>query len=237
VRVTVVSTFMLAAASVRAEPAQKEQQEGQAARELTSEEIDAWLDSRNLESTRDGGSSEFAEAPPPAPRHRGVVLESSLGALGHLGPLRNVSPTAPWFHVKLGLEALDWLMLFVESDLAVASTAFGHSPPPPRSYALTSFGGGLRLTLEAGDFGVYLQGDAGGALVTEDVLAIYGYEDATSLGAYFGGSLGVELHQISPHYALALHGGVRDYPVVLARQRSSQPPLVWLGGVALRYAF
>lgn len=207
------------------------------ARELTSEEIDAWLESRSMPTTADSGAGGFEEAPPPPPQKRGVVLEGSLGALGHFGPLKNVSPLAPWFHVKVGFEALDWLMPFLEADLVLANTSYAEPPPPERSYALPSFGGGLRFTARPGRFGLYAQGDAGGAVVTEDVLAIYGYRNATSLQAYFGGQVGFEWYQVNPHYALAVHGGVRDYPTLLARERSSQPPLTWLAGVALRYTF
>lgn len=208
-----------------------------ATRELTAEEIDAWLESRSMPTTADSSASGFEEAPPPPPQRRGVVLEGSVGAFGHFGPLKNISPVAPWFHVKLGFEVFDWLMPFIETDLVVANTSYAEPPPPERSYALPGFGGGLRLTARPGPFGIYAQGDVGGAVVTEDVLAIYGYRDAASLHAYFGGQIGFEWYQVSPHYALGLHGGVRDYPTLLARERSSQPPLTWLSGVTLRYTF
>lgn len=207
-------------------------------RQLTPDEIEAWLESRAMPGSRRAAEQEGSlaeEAPPPPPRWHGFVIESSVGALGHLGPLKNVSPTAPWFHAKFGFEPLNFAMVFASADVAIASTAFANPPPAPRSYALLGAGGGARLTGKFSDFGLFVQGEAGAAVVTEDVLVVYGYRNTNDLGLYFGGQAGFEWYQKSPHYALALHGGVRDYPTVLARERSSQPPLVVLGGLTLRY--
>jgi hypothetical protein len=209
-------------------------------RQLTPEEIDAWLDSRAMPKSQveRGTDSDSEDAPPPPPRKHGFVLESSVGVLGHLGHLKNISPTAPWFGLRFGYEPLRWLMVFVEGDLAIASTAYAHPPPPPRSYALWNVGAGVRLTIKPTDrFGVYLQGSLGGGRTTEDVLELYGYQHAEELGFYQSAELGLEWYQINPHLGLALHGGVRNYPRALKRDRDSQPPLAWLSGVALRYTF
>jgi hypothetical protein len=208
-------------------------------RQLTPEEIDAWLDSRALpKSQADRSGDDEGDAPPPPPRKKGFVLESSIGVLGHLGHLKNISPSAPWFGLRFGYEPLRWLMVFAEGDLAVASTAYAHPPPPPRSYTLWNVGGGVRVTLKPTDrFGIYLQGSVGGGRTTEDVLELYGYPHAEELGMYQSAELGLEWYQINPHLALALHGGVRNYPRTLQRERHTQPPLTWLSGLALRYSF
>lgn len=208
-------------------------------RQLTPEEIDAWLDSRAMpKSQTDRSGDEDDDAPPPPPRKKGFVIESSIGVLGHLGHLKNISPSAPWFGLRFGYEPLRWLMVFAEGDLAVASTAYAHPPPPPRSYTLWNVGGGVRVTLKPTDrFGIYLQGSLGGGRTTEDVLELYGYPHAEELGMYQSAELGLEWYQINPHLALALHGGVRNYPRTLERERDSQPPLTWLSGLALRYVF
>ena len=204
-------------------------------RQLRSDEIEAWLESRAIPGSRDIVETEPLEAPLRPPRHHGFVIESSIGAMGHLGPLKHVSPTAPWFHAKLGFEPFNFVMLFAEADAAIASTAYANPPPAPRSYALMGFGGGLRLTGKFSDFGAFAQGEIGGAAVTEDVLTVYGYKKADQLGYYMGAQLGFEWYQVSPHYALAVHGGFRNYPDLLARQQSSDPPLAWLAAMTLRY--
>lgn len=209
-------------------------------RQLTPEEIDAWLDSRAMPKSQgsQGGDDDELEAPPPPPRKHGFVLESSIGVMGQIGHLKNITPAAPWFGLRLGLEPLRWLMVFAESDLFVASTSYAHPPPPPRSFAFWNVGAGFRITVKPTDrFGVYLQGSLGGGRATEDVLELYGYPHADELGFYQSAELGLEWYQINPHLALALHGGVRNYPRTLKRERSSQPPMTWLSGLALRYTF
>ncbi|HKY36135.1 MAG TPA: hypothetical protein VJN18_09365 [Polyangiaceae bacterium] len=207
-------------------------------RQLTPEEIDAWLDSRAMPKSQTDRSTGDEDAPPPPPREKGFVLESSVGVFGQAGHLKNIAPIAPWFGLHLGYEPLGWLMVFAEGDLFVASTAYAHQPPPPRSFAFFSFGSGVRVTLKPTDrFGIYLQGSLGGGAATEDVLEIYGYQHADELGMYQSAELGLEWYQVSPHLALALHGGVRNYPRTLKRDRDSEPPLGWLSAAALRYTF
>jgi hypothetical protein len=209
-------------------------------RQLTPEEIDAWLDSRAMpksQGDRATGDDDL-DAPPPPPRKKGFVLESSIGVMGQMGHLKNITPTAPWFGLRFGYEPLRWLMVFAESDLFVASTSYARQPPPPRSFVFWNVGAGFRITVKPTDrFGVYLQGSLGGGRATEDVLELYGYQHAEELGFYQSAELGFEWYQINPHLALALHGGVRNYPRTLKRDRDSQPPMTWLSGVALRYTF
>lgn len=223
-------SFNTAASAAEAQPKE---------RELTPEEIDAWLDSRAMPQSQADRSAEASDdAPPPPPRKHGLVLESSVGVMGQMGHLKNITPSAPWFGLRLGYEPLSWLMVFAETDLFVASTSYAHPPPPPRSFVFFNFGAGFRLTFKPLDrFGVYLQGSLGGGRATEDVLEIYGYENAEELGFYQSAELGFEWYQVNPHLALALHGGVRNYPRVLKRERDSQPPMTWLSGLALRYTF
>jgi hypothetical protein len=129
-------------------------------------------------------------------------------------------------------------MLFAETDVAFSDTSYANPPPDPRAYALYGFGAGGRFTLHPTDrFGVYAQGSLGAARVSEDVLQVYGYRDAHDFNPYFGASLGLEWYQVNPHYALALHGGIRSYASGLGRERSSDPALAAIFGLTLRYAF
>jgi hypothetical protein len=144
---------------------------------------------------------------------------------------------APWLRLQVGYEPFDWLMVFAAGDLALSSTALAHRPPDERGYALFGVGGGARLSWQAfGSVGLYLQGDAGFASVNQDVLATYGYPDADRLRPFAGGSLGIEWFQLSPHYALALSAGARDYFQSFDRTHGDRPPLVWCSSLAIRYA-
>jgi len=208
-------------------------------RAISTDEVASWLDSSDDRTSQaDQGAQEESLVPLPPPRHHGFVVESGIGALGQLGEMKHTSPVAPWFHLQVGYEPLRFLMVFVEGDLVLSNTSYAPPPPPQRTYALWGFGGGLRGTAKVSNrVGLYLQGSAGGAQVTSDVLAIYGYEDADKLNLYLAGELGVEWYQISPHWALAVHGGVRDYIGTFKREFSDQPPLAWVSGLGLRYTF
>jgi hypothetical protein len=208
-------------------------------RPITPGEVESWLDSTGKpEGAADVSATDDDLVPPPPPRHKGFVVESTIGAFGQLGTMSHISPIAPWFRLQFGYEPLRWLMVFAEGDLVLTNTAYAAQPPPRRTYALWGIGGGLRATVKASDrVGFYVQASAGGAEVTDDVLGIYGYPDANKFNLYLAGELGLEWYQVSPHFALALHGGLRDYTATFKRQESSQAPLAWVSGLALRYTF
>jgi hypothetical protein len=202
--------------------------------ELTEQELQTWL---SADSSEADASSDAELGPPPLPpRRHGWVIEGSVGALGHLGNMRRVSPVAPWFRLQVGYEPLDWLMLFAQGDVSLSSTSLAKTPPAERGYALFGLGGGARIGWQPfSALGFFLQGDAGVASVTEDVLATYGYPDSDRLRPFAGGSLGIDWFQLSPHYALSLSGGARDYFQTFDRINGDKPPWVWFGSVAIRY--
>jgi len=202
---------------------------------LTDASLEAWLskDPGDADTTPDRAE---LEAPPLPPRRHGVVIEGSVGALGHLGDMKHVSPAAPWFRLQAGYEIFDWLMAFGQGDVALANTAYAHRPPDKRSYALFGFGAGARASWQPlAALGFYLQGEVGLGSVDQDVLSSYGYRHAGQLQPYFGGTVGVEWFQINPHYGLALYGGARDYVQTFERSYGANPPIVWVSGLALRY--
>ena len=152
--------------------------------------------------------------------------------------MKHVSPVAPWFHLQIGVEPLRFLMLFVEGDLVLSRTSYAHPPPSPRSYALWGVGAGLRGTVHASErVALYAQGSLGGASVNADVLGIYGYRNADEFNLYVAGELGIEWYLVSPHLALAAHGGVRDFTKTFERAHSTQHALAWVSGVSFRYTF
>lgn len=224
---------MLVAALAVASPLVAAAAEGAA--ELDEAGLDAWL-SREPESVGEGARPD-PDLPEPPPRRHGVVFEGSVGALGHLGNMRDVSPVSPWFRLQVGYELLDWLMLFGQADVALSSTSLASRPPAERGYALFGGGGGVRLTWAAFNaVSVYLQGEAGMSGISQDVLSTYGYPDADRMRPFAGGALGVEWYQLSPHYALSVSGGARDYFDNFERIHASRPPWVWFSSIAIRYA-
>lgn len=209
-----------------------------AERRLTTDEIEKWLDQPSGVVPADSATPGPDEVPPPPPRRQGLTVESSIGALTHLGPLQHITPTSPWFHLKVGFEPWRWLMAFAETDLVFSNTSYAYRPPPPRTYRMYGFGGGLRFTVNFVErLGGYLEGSGGIAEASTDVLEVYGYSQATEWSPYFGGRLGLEWYPVNPHLAVSVHGGARSYQAGLSRQHSQERALAVLGGLALRYTF
>ena len=179
------------------------------------------------------------EAPPPLPRHKGVVVEGGLGALGFLGNFRHVAPTAPWFHVQAGYELFNWLLLFAEGELAFTDTSESESASKVYGFAIYGFGGGARVTVHATHrFAIYVQGDidAMKADVPRGALAILGYKNAEGLAPSIGGRLGVEWYQRDRHMALGISGGARD-ATGFARTFGSDAGLMADASATIRYTF
>jgi hypothetical protein len=208
-------------------------------RPLTTNEIEGWLEAEPGATPADKGTTPGAEEPLPAPRRHGLVLESGLGFVTQIGSMKHITPTAPDFQLRLGYEVLHWLMPFLEGDVAFASTSYASEPPPPRSYFHWGAGGGVRFTLPVSRIlAVFAQGSLGVARVSDqNVLSVYGFPHADELNLYYGGELGLEWYQVSPHLALAAHAGVKSYGKGLTRDRGGEAPLAIVGSAALRYAF
>jgi hypothetical protein len=180
-----------------------------------------------------------AEAPPPLPRHKGFVAEGNLGALGFFGNFRHVAPVAPWIHATFGYELLNFLMVFVEGELAQTDTSEAQGPSDVYAFAIFGFGGGLRATIHAGDrVALFVQGDLGAlkADVPHGALADLGYKNAESLGLQFGGRLGFEWYQMDRHMALGLSAGARD-ATGFAKTIGSDTGLMADASATIRYTF
>jgi hypothetical protein len=208
-------------------------------RQITTSEIESWLEAEPGAAPADQGATPADEQPLPAPRRHGFVLESGVGFVTQFGAMAHITPTAPLFQLRFGYEVLRWLMPFIESDLAFANTSYASEPPPPRSYFHFGAGAGARFTLPVGRvLAVFAQGSLGLARVSEEnVLSVYGFPDADEFNLYFDGQLGLEWYQVNPHLALGAHGGIRSYGNGLTRERGGQAALAALGTANLRYAF
>lgn len=202
----------------------------------TQQQLEAWLATKP--ATADVSTKAAPEAPPPPPRKHGFVVETTIGAMGQLGAMRHVSPTLPWFRAAFGWEPAKWVMLLAQGDVAFGNTSYANPPPDPRGFTLYGFSGAVRFQIAPTDrIGLLAQGEVGAASISNDVLSTYGFRDADQLGPYFGGFLGFEWYQISPHLALVVHAGVRSYGNILERAIGSEAALAWLGSAGLKYTF
>jgi hypothetical protein len=233
-RAIVTAVVLCAPAAMAADPLQQPPP--------TDEQIEAAI---KADAQRPAGvptpqkTEEEEEAPPPPPRHKGIVVESSLGALGFLGEMRHLSPTAPWMHLQVGYEFFDWLMLFAEGELAFTDTTVSQETADARAFPIFGLGGGLRATIHITDrVALYGQGALGAlkADIAKNALAILGFHDAESLNVQFGGRIGVEWYQLDRHLALGAAFGFRD-ATGFAKAIGKDSPLMWDGSAVLRYTF
>jgi hypothetical protein len=186
-------------------------------------------------------ATEPPEAPPPAPRRKGFVVDATLGALGFLGTFRRLAPPGPWLHLDFGFEPFRWLMVLAEAELAFTDTSVSLDASKVRAFPIYGFGFGVRPKVHVSDrVAIFLQGQLGGmaADVPDNALGILGYQRAESVRPYAGGRLGLEWYQIDRHLALGLMGGLRT----CSGFSSSVPgrgdtPLLVDGGATLRYTF
>jgi hypothetical protein len=179
------------------------------------------------------------EAPPPPPRHKGLVLESGLGGLQFLGQFKHVAPLAPWAYTQLGFELFRWLLVYGYGELSFTDTSEAEDETHARAFPMFGFGGGVRVTIHATPrVAFFAQGEAGAmqADVPRGALGILGFHNAESLGATFGGRVGVEWYQVDRHMALGLGVGVRDL-LGFKETIGSDTPLALDATAALRYTF
>jgi hypothetical protein len=200
-------------------------------------ELEAWLDSEPAAADV-SRAPEAPEAPPPPPRKHGFVVESSVGIMQHLGALKHVSPTEPWLRVAFGWEPTKWLMLLAQGDAAFGSTEYANPPPAPRGFTLLGASGALRFGVQPlHTLAFFAQGEVGAAAVTDDVLLTYGFTDSDGVAPYFGGLVGLEWYQVSPHLAFQLQSGVRSYTRLLARAVGGDTAFSWPSAVGMKYTF
>lgn len=206
--------------------------------QLSTSAVDLDKDGKKPEEV--GVPATPAEAPPPRPYRRTVVLDSSIGVMAFLGDFGKVAPPGPWLHTQLGVELFKWLMLFGEGDLAFTDTSLRQAAPKTRAFPIFGFGGGTRLTVRFTErAGIYAQGSVGAmqADIAQNALGLIGFREAESLAPYLAGRLGLEWYQVDRHLGLGLNGGVRDAQGFARLGGRGALPLVVDGGASIRYAF
>jgi hypothetical protein len=180
-----------------------------------------------------------AEAPPPLPPKKGLVLETRLGGLAFLGKFGDLAPTAPWIQTQLGWEFFKWLMVYGYGELAFTGTSNETGELSTSYFPLYGFGGGLRGTLHVSErLALFVQANAGAmsVIVPRGTLAFLGFSNAESPGFAVGTRLGVEWYQVDHHMALSFGVGLRD-AFNFKIDSGSDLPLMLDAGAALRYTF
>jgi hypothetical protein len=192
------------------------------------------------EAPSDVGPEGLAEAPPPRPRRKGLVLESTLGVLGFVGQFRHVAPPGYWLHAQLGYEVTGWLMLFGEGELAFTETSESQDESHTKAFSIWGVGGGARSTFHATPrVAFFVQAELDGLVadVPHNALAILRFRNAESLGLSLGARAGFEWYQIDRHLALTAQAGARDAVGFAKVAAGGDTPIMWDAALGLRYTF
>ncbi|MBZ0117918.1 MAG: hypothetical protein K8H88_13025 [Sandaracinaceae bacterium] len=166
----------------------------------------------------------------------GFFLEGQLGAIGFLNGVGNYITPGPWASLAFGLEIADWFHVLLAAEGSMHRT---DAPPPPRPTAFELVGGTASLRLQANftpEFAAWISGQFGLFVATTDVLDIYGFQSASSVGIAYGGQLGVDWHFRARHHSIGLLGGLRHYPA-LEGLTGGAPALGIHGSAYMRYVF
>jgi hypothetical protein len=182
----------------------------------------------------------LGEPPPMRPRHTGLVLESTLGALGFGGRFHTVAPPAFWLHTQLGYEFLKWLMAYAEGEIALTDTGESQDASHSKAFAMWGFGAGVRATVHATErVAFYGQLEVGmiAANVPHNTLGVLGFRNAESFAPDYGARLGAEWYQMDRHLALLVAVGGRYASGFAKVVGPADFPWMWDAGLGLRYVF
>ena len=217
-----LASLLLAAPDVEAQAGEEEQV-------VTSEEPDATrLDVERL--------------PPEAIRitrdlyAHGFFLEARIGAIGFVNGIGDYSNPGPWASVVFGYEILDWLHVMVAAEGSLHDT---NAPPPPAQTAFEVVGGTVSARLQANvteAFAMWLAPQFSVLVAMSDILDLYGFQSASTVGIAYGGEAGIDWHFRARHHSIGLLGGVRHFPS-LESAGGSAPTLGIHGSAYLRYVF
>lgn len=166
----------------------------------------------------------------------GFFIEAALGGRGFVNGIGEVSNGGPWASIGIGLEIVDWLMVIIAAEGSMHETS---APRPPATSVFEILGGSASLRLQGNfteAFAMWLSAQFAVLVASTDILALYGYQDASTIGISYGGEAGIDWHLRARHYSLGILGGVRHYPSLEAAGGPT-PALGVHGAAYLRYVF
>jgi hypothetical protein len=135
---------------------------------------------------------------------KGFYSEAGIGAAGYLGAARGYSAIGPSFAVRIGYDLFSWLSIGIQ---VAASSHEATVPPPPESewYQLYRGFGDGRLGGRIGRIAFFVEGGAGAAYISSNVLQKVGVLDpGERFSIAFTAGGGIEYQLENRHYAFGL---------------------------------
>ena len=165
----------------------------------------------------------------------GFTIEAMLGARGFLGGIGRVSDPGLLFGVRASYEIFDWLWIGALFESSIHQT---NAPAPPARSVFELIGGMGEIKLQVNptaELGLWLSGQFGVIVATTPVPALYGIQNAGTLGIAYGGEIGVDGHFHSRHTSIGLLVGARLAPGL--NGPGGETAIGIYGGPYLRYVF
>lgn len=138
------------------------------------------------------------------PASRGWFAEGGLGAVAFLPAASSDAAVGPALNVRLGRDLFTWLSLGVD---VAASSHEATVPPPPEGEWFQLYRGiaDARIGASAGSLAVFVEGGAGVAMISSNVLGRVMITDpGEKLSIAFQAGAGVEYQLENRHYAVGL---------------------------------
>jgi hypothetical protein len=177
--------------------------------------------------------TEEPTSPYPDPRlfARGWFVQAELGAAIPLGPARDALHAGPAFGVRAGWELARWVALQVRGAGSTHAVDVSGQPQVGQLFQVLQVTGELRLGVPIGAWTIGLEGGAGRARFSSNVLGTAGLTDpGVRASLSYGGSLGLDYHSRSRHFSGGLLAGLDKL------QRLKTTGLLQVAGY-LRYTF
>ncbi|MCZ7687050.1 MAG: hypothetical protein M5U28_53220 [Sandaracinaceae bacterium] len=143
----------------------------------------------------------------------GFFVEAQIGAIGFIGGIGEYVNVGPWATVGFGYEIFDFLHVMISAEGSMHDT---NAPPPPAPTSFELVGGTATLRLQANfteSFAMYLSGQLGVLVATTEILDLYGFQDASTVGVSYGGQLGADWHLRARHHLARPARGRAALPV------------------------
>ena len=163
----------------------------------------------SLFAARPAHAQVIAEpAPPPFPDPkkfaRGFFATGELGALVFLGRTAKYAGAGPQFGVRLGYDIFRWLAVQVHVS---GASSDANLPPPTlgQSFQTYLYLGELRGSIQIRRFGLFLEGGAGFAQISNNVLDLVNITERNNHFSFsvLGGA-GLDYHTLNRHFSFGL---------------------------------
>lgn len=167
--------------------------------------------------------------------HVGWHVRAELGAQGFAYGVGRYASWGPVAHVALGYELNEWFLIAADFGLGMHGT---NAPPPPAATTFQTYTalGQARFTLPLGlRAAVWLSADLGVGVMQGDILQVYGFRRANTLGLVYGGALGFDWHFLNPHHSLGVKAAGHLYPQLVAA--NDELSLALEAAAYLKYVF